>query len=109
MGGCWPKAFAAYNVGSSLCEWFDGKEGNDFDPRFFGGTRDKNGRLLKLETTNKWKEEVPNYLKVILRGTPEDPATGDMYVSRSHRDKDQDRARDRIYRPAVPSDTGRKP
>jgi hypothetical protein len=85
MGGSWPKALAAYNYGPGIGEWFAGKP-------------------MSI-STKKW-EEIAGYLAYALRGAAEDPQTGDSYVyqapNRAH-------ARERIYRPAVPSDTRQNP
>jgi soluble lytic murein transglycosylase-like protein len=93
MGGNWPKAVAAYNVGPSLATWFDGGRS---DPRFFAAGQDPKGKLIP---SNKWTTEIPAYLRFILRGAAEDPITGDMY---GYREPNRDRTRDRIQRPAVP-------
>ncbi len=83
MGGSWPKAVAAYNVGpTALKNWFDGVESNTketqrHDPMYFAATRrDKDGNLV---ATKKWTDETIPYLRYVLRGAAEDPATGDMY------------------------------
>jgi len=84
LGGSWPKAVAGYNVGAtSILNWFDGEEGEDSekgkikDPMYFAATkRDKNNELIQ---TNKWTEEVPAYLRHVLRGAAEDPETPNMY------------------------------
>lgn len=100
-GGNWPKAVAAYNVGSGLARWFDGA---NMDPQFFAASkRDKNGNLIP---SDKWTHEIPEYLRFIFRGAAEDPAGVDMYDYQPH---EQYRARDRIYTSAVPSDTRRNP
>jgi len=87
VGGNWPKAVAAYNVGPSLATWFDGGRS---DPRFFGARQDRKGNLIP---TDKWTTEIPAYLRFILRGAAEDPATGDMYI---YREPNRDRTRDRL-------------
>lgn len=85
MGGNWPKALAAYNYGPGLKAWFDGKD-------------------VPI-STGKWRE-MADYLIYALRGAEEEPQTGDPYVVQP---VNRDRARDRIYRPAVPSDTKQNP
>lgn len=109
MGGSWPKAVAAYNVGpTGLKNWFDAQQnGNDKDdqkndPRFFAARRSRNGKPIppaEWKPTNKWTDEIPAYLRYILRGAAEDPATSDMYDYQSPR---QYRARDPIPRRVVP-------
>jgi hypothetical protein len=54
----------------------------------------------KLVPTTKWTVEIPAYLRYILRGSAEDPATGDMY---DYQSPQQYRTRDRIPRRVVPS------
>jgi hypothetical protein len=102
MGGSWPKAVAAYNVGSDLRRWF---EGANIDPQFFGSPKRDKTTNQPLPT-DKWTKEVPGYLRFIFRGATEDPATGDMYA---YQPPEQYRARDRVYRPPVPSDTRHNP
>jgi hypothetical protein len=87
MGGSWPKAVAAYNVGPSLVRWFNGAE---IDPQYFTNKADRNGKPL---STDKWTKEVPAYLRFVLRGAAEDPATADMYEPQPPAHY---RARDRI-------------
>lgn len=43
VGGNWPKAVAAYNVGPGLSGWFNGA---NMDPRFFAAKRDAKGNLI---------------------------------------------------------------
>ncbi|HET7715509.1 MAG TPA: transglycosylase SLT domain-containing protein [Bauldia sp.] len=100
VGGSWPKAVAAYNVGPGLSGWFNGA---NMDPRFFAARTDAKGNLIP---SRKWTHEIPEYLRFIFRGASEDPATVDMY---DYQPPSQYRARDRIYRPAVPADTRRNP
>jgi hypothetical protein len=84
-GGSWPRAVAAYNVGkTSIQNWFDGEEGqeglkgNPQDPMYFAATGvGKDGKWLP---TNKWTKEVPEYLRQIFRGSPEDFIGADMYA-----------------------------
>jgi hypothetical protein len=76
MGGSWPKAVAAYNVGPDLRRWF---EGANIDPQFFGAPKRDKTTNQPLPT-DKWTKEVPGYLRFIFRGATEDPATGDMYA-----------------------------
>lgn len=90
LGGSWPKAVAGYNVGpTAIWSWFDAaeqdpndKDGVRNDPRFFATrTTDKYGKPLpesQLKQTDKWKE-MSAYLRMVLRGAAEDPATSDMY------------------------------
>jgi hypothetical protein len=88
LGGSWPKAVAAYNVGpTAMWSWFDAqqdpkdKDGVQSDPRFFATrTTDKYGKPLpenQLKQTDKW-QEMSAYLRMILRGAAEDPVTSDM-------------------------------
>jgi hypothetical protein len=47
------------------------------DPRYFAATQvDPKGNLMP---SRKWTHEVPQYLRFILRGADEDPASADMY------------------------------
>lgn len=85
MGGSWPKALAAYNYGAGIKKWFDG------DP-------------ISI-SKGKW-EEIAGYLAYALRGAAEDPQTGDGYVFQT---PNQAHTRERIHRPAVPSDTRQNP
>ena len=89
LGGNWPKAVAAYNVGpTAIWTWFDAeqdpkdKDGVKSDPRFFATrTTDKKGKPLpesQLKQTGKW-QEMSAHLRMVLRGAAEDPATSDMY------------------------------
>jgi hypothetical protein len=94
MGGNWPKALAAYNFGPGLMNWFDGKP----------VSISKDNKPVYI-SKGKW-EEISVYLAYALRGASEDPQSADGYVLRP---PNQDRTRDRIYRPAVPSDTIRNP
>jgi hypothetical protein len=94
MGGSWPKALAAYNFGPGLKNWFDGKP----------VSISKDGKPVYV-SDGKWKE-ISAYLAYALRGASEDPQTADGYVYRS---PNEGRVRDRLYRPAVPSDTRRNP
>lgn len=71
MGGSWPKAVAGYNVGAGLANWFNGAE---IDPRFFVNKRDRDNKPV---ATDKWTKEVPEYLRFVLRGAPEDPYSAD--------------------------------
>lgn len=100
MGGHWPKAVAAYNVGQDLSRWFDGA---NIDPQYFAAKRDEKGNLIP---SGKWTKEIPEYLRFIFRGADEDPLTADMY---DYQPPSQYRAREKIYQPAVPSDTRRNP
>lgn len=100
VGGSWPKAVAAYNVGPGLSGWFNGA---NMDPRFFAARKDVKGNLIP---SRKWTHEIPEYLRFIFRGASEDPATVDMY---DYQPPSQYRARERIYRPAIPSDTRQNP
>jgi len=85
MGGSWPKAVAAYNYGPGIGKWFDGQNVDI--------------------STGKWGE-LKGYLAMILRGAAEDPQTADGYVYQS---PFRGRARDRLYRSNVPSDTQNNP
>ena len=89
LGGSWPKAVAAYNVGpTAIWRWFDAEQNPEDkddvknDPRFFAArTMDKSGKPLRenqLKQTDKW-QEMSAYLRMVLRGAAEDPATNDMY------------------------------
>ncbi len=100
MGGSWPKAVAAYNVGQDLSRWFDGA---NIDPRYFAAKTDGKGNLIPSE---KWTKEIPQYLRFVFRGEGEDPATADIY---DYQPPNQYRARQKIYQPAIPSDTRRNP
>ncbi len=110
LGGSWPKAVAAYNVGpTAIWRWFDAehdpsdKDGVRNDPRYFATrTTDKSGKPLpesQLKPTAKW-QEMSAYLRMVLRGAAEDPAIGDMY---GYQPPEQYRARALIpRRPAPP-------
>ena len=89
LGGSWPKAVAAYNVGpTAIWRWFDAEQNPEDkddvknDPRFFAArTMDKSSKPLRenqLKQTDKW-QEMSAYLRMVLRGAAEDPATNDMY------------------------------
>ena len=89
MGGNWPQAVAAYNVGPSLMRWFNGAE---IDPRFFANKMDRDKKPV---ATDKWTKEVPEYLRFVLRGAAEDPYSADMYEPQA---PNQYRVRDPIPR-----------
>lgn len=56
-------------------------------------------------TPRKWNE-IADYLAYALRGAAEDPQTADGYV---YQEPNRAHAREKIYRPAAPSDTRLNP